>query len=755
MTIPDIQRTSRQSRRVIHALRVTALVSAVSIILWLTQTAAASEDAERDLRVLQPGDNLIGWVGYQAPVQDLFDQIPQALLVYAWDAESSSYRFSTPRFQGSLREIEPGMGLIVRIDSEDPVQWRQPTVADGEWVSLKPGPNLVAWTGPSGTPIDLAVRSIGASFTQALYSNAATGELGQFLSDSRATAEPQHQLRRGDGLWVFSTTETRWLQPSGERALRALGPPPDHVRWYASFDKYLDANGIPIMATENVADEALFRAAAIFDEMLVNRPDIRDTLVRRRVPIVILGESESVFDLTPYRQYRDRIELKPFGEEGPRGVGPNDLTPTLVPEENLLCLDSDRLPGYDLTVHEYAHAVDYAVGASLRSGHFHSTLASAYRSAREAGFWEGTHAMRNVREFWASGVQAWFGLIGDRLYPRVSNRMELMHYAPSLANLIAETLGDIQVDSTCQRAEARSQGATLSHFIGGSLFDGSGAPIWDAAVRVSTASGNQLDRVSYTLTDGAFGLLAEPGNYRVEFYFDGCRVYYLEPGPTPFKPLAASLPVVDQDVILDVRLPEDLCRHRFAGSVLSARGDPLTGVTVVAQGPVATITTGTSSAGSFLFRFVDAGSYRLRFEYRGCQFVFDGEDLVRGPWPSDAFMAEQLGAKAFDLRLPEGACEATISGRILNEQGEPAVNAFVSVYQPWRSEPIQVKPDGAFDLPVDLGGEHVLLISTPACRVFYGTNGSSTDPSMVTPLRIANQHVEGLEITIPNDICGT
>ena len=285
-------------------MRLAGLVSALLLALLLTQTLVASEEAPLGARTLLPGDNLIGWVGYPTTTEAFFEQIPEAELIYTWDAQLSRYRFSAPGLEASLSMIEPGMGLIVRISGEEPVIWDQPTAADGERLTLEAGPNLVAWTGPSGTPLDLAVRSIGQSLTQALYWIPETKEFGIFKPDAKPTDEVQPKLRRGDALWVFSKNVSTWLQASGDRALHPLGPPPDHIRWYRSFDKYLDADGLAIISTENVADEALFRAAAIADEMLVNRPDIRDTLVRQRVHIVVVGQSEETYDLAPFRRFR-------------------------------------------------------------------------------------------------------------------------------------------------------------------------------------------------------------------------------------------------------------------------------------------------------------------------------------------------------------------------------------------------------------------------------------------------------------------
>ena len=539
--------------------RLIAVTCVLSLALWLTEALAAGEQDSPNLRILHPGDNLIGWVGYAAPTQDLFDQIPQAELIYTWDAESSRYHFAARNLQSSLQTVRPGMGLVVRIAGDEPVEWSQPTVADGEWVALRAGANLVAWTGPSGTPIDLAVRSIGDSFTHALYSSAQSSELAVYQTGSRLETGPLHRLRRGDGLWVFNSSASNWLQPSGGRALYPLGPPPDHVRWYASFDKYLDADGIAVIATENVTDEALFRAAAIFDEMLVNRPDIRDTLIRHRVHIVVVGRTEDTFDLTPYRQYRDRIELEAFGPEGPRGLGPNRLTPTLIPEENLLCDQDDPYLGHDVAVHEFAHAIDFAIRSGINSGGFSSTLASAYRSGASSGPWDGTHAGRNTAEYWATGVQSWFGLVG-RFYPHKNNRLDLTHYAPDLAGLVAETLGEFELHATCQRADSRSQGAALRQLLTGSAVDADGKSIHDYQLQLRRASTGELAARAASWPDGSFRLYAPPGEYLVELAVDGCRTDPVESEPAPEEDEDANLLVVEQvDLEIELRLTRTRC----------------------------------------------------------------------------------------------------------------------------------------------------------------------------------------------------
>ncbi|MYE06335.1 MAG: zinc-dependent peptidase [Chloroflexi bacterium] len=645
---------SRRYRPSIAPLRLFAVAVALSLSLWLTQALAASEPPPPNLRILQPGDNLIGWVGYTASPQDLFDQIPEVELVYTWDAETSTYRFAARGYLASLQTIEPGMGLVVRVAGDDPVEWHQPTVADGEWVPLQAGPNLVAWTGPSGTPIELAVRSIGDSFTHALYANGENSELALFESDSRPGSEPQHQLRRGDGLWVFNTTETSWLQPSGDRALHPLGPPPDDVRWYASFDKHLDADGIAIIATENVADDALFRAAAILDDMLVNRPDIRETLIRQRVHVVVVGHEEQTFDLAPYRQYRDIVKLEPHGPGGPRGLGPNRFTPTLIPEENVLCIEGVSW-GYDIVIHEYAHAIDYALSQGASSGNFSSLLGRAYRSGIDSGLWDGSYGATNTAEFWAEAVGAWVGTGQSSSMP-FKNRLHLQEHSPLIADLITDTLGDFQVDATCHSAQSPAKGAAQNYVIRGRITDHLGEPLEGAMVWLHQASGTRIARLSPSWPDGGYSLFAEPHRYSMALSIDGCQVTRASAPRAPDDLTAGRFTLTDQDVILDLQLVEPHCTIAASGILLDANGRVVDAYDISVESESGSSRTQPSEDGQFTIRFPDDGTYALRIGYGECDYFYDGAALVHESGAALQFDARQLAAAELNLRLPRGAC---------------------------------------------------------------------------------------------------
>lgn len=733
---------------------LSALALALALALLLTQMLLASEEVEPVLvlRTLQPGDNLVGWVDYPITPQELFEQIPEAELIYAWDAQHSRYRVAARELQAGLEVINPGMGLVVRISADHPVEWEQPSAANGERLTLHPGPNLVAWTGPSDSPIDLAVRSIGDTFEHALYWMSDQQQHGVFEPGRGTSNESMHTLRRGDALWVFGTEETSWLQPSGDRPLHPLGPPPDHIRWYASFDKYLDADGIAFISTENVADEALFRAAAIFDEMLVNRPDIRQTLVRRRVHIVVVGQTEETFDLTPYKQYRDRIELEPHGPGGPRGLGPNQFTPTLVPEENLLCLDGDRFQGHDVAVHEYAHAIDFAISSGLQSGNFRSALTAAYRTGREAGFWEGTHAMRNTAEYWATGVQAWLGVVG-RFYSTVINRHALTHYAPSLATLVADTLGDIQLHTSCQPADAKSQGSTERILVSGSLLDSEGEvlPGVDVVLRPQSDSGTFVQ--TSLSPKGKFTTFVKPGTYTLRYSIEGCQVYHGKDGLILELPSADPISLIDEDWSVAHQLRAGMCQLISTGKITNSKGMPLAKLNLSLSSRNRLSRGMILPNGEFKIRVPEPGQFYVQIHYKTCYYAYDGQDVISMSLGAPLVEAARLTGSPLDFKLPANACAGEISGKVLDQSGQPAQGAIVSLYQPDFLVGYPVQSDGRFSRQVDWPADHILVIHSNGCRLFFGANEFSEDLSDVEPLKMRESRIRDLEIRIPPDVC--
>ena len=440
---------------------VSALSAALSLLLWLSAAAADTASANGQHRVLQPGNNPIGWVGAQTTPDALLAQIPSAVLIYAWDAENATYLFDTSALEGTLRVIEPGMGLIVRIDALEPVTWRQPSTAVSRRIDLHPGPNLVAWTSANQTPIDLALAVIDDAAMSASFWDRSEGAMRSF-PDSDGGQSASHQLMHGDGLWVFASVSAAWRQAELGRPLHLVGRPDAGVRWSGSFDKYLDSDGLDIFANQETSSESLVRAAELIDNMLTNRPDIRDAMAENRYQTVIVGRSERTYDLAPYQ---DLEGVYPEAYErggGPRGLGGSTHYPTLFPEEGLLCLTNDGYRDYSVSVHEFAHTIDDTLTTAPEFADsqppFRVRLAAAYEQAQTSLLWEQTYAISLAIEFWAEIVTVWMGVYGPDYAsrsalapdPTLISRDGLEEHAPYAAELIEDTLGEVDFTASCK-----------------------------------------------------------------------------------------------------------------------------------------------------------------------------------------------------------------------------------------------------------------------------------------------------------------
>ncbi len=171
--------------------------------------------AETVTTVLQPGWNMVGWLGPEAPVTDLFEAIPALELVSAWDAAEQRYRRrgrnSIPRY--ALEVVAPGMGLWLKLGGDLPFQWTRPASATSVLLSLQAGRNLVGWAGRDETAIDEATSRFGDSLVRTWQWDAKTQAYKQYRPGAERSSSAIAALDHGDGLFVELTADARWWQP--------------------------------------------------------------------------------------------------------------------------------------------------------------------------------------------------------------------------------------------------------------------------------------------------------------------------------------------------------------------------------------------------------------------------------------------------------------------------------------------------------------------------------------------------------------
>jgi hypothetical protein len=233
--------------------------------------------------------------------------------------------------------------------------------------------------------------------------------------------------------------------------LRAtIQPVPDSLGVDPFYRKYVDADGIPVLASDKVPDDALLVARDIVNSMLAMRPDVRQVMIERRWRTGVIAEVEMTMDIPEYS--RLKRPGAPAGEpvvqadrdyhaNRSRGLGGN---PTTGAEENLLGYPGTRYYGEHIFVHEFSHAV--MSGLRTADPELYAQIKVAYDSAMAAGKYVHSdgrrhYATTNQNEYWAEGAQWWFfSNYGECFAGQVTVETpeEFRAYDPTLFELLSQ-----------------------------------------------------------------------------------------------------------------------------------------------------------------------------------------------------------------------------------------------------------------------------------------------------------------------------
>jgi len=228
-----------------------------------------------------------------------------------------------------------------------------------------------------------------------------------------------------------------------------IGPVPASLGVSPFYKKYVDALGIPVLASEKVPDAALLVARDIVNTMLASRPDLRKALIARGWRTGVIAEVEMTMDIPEYSKMKrpgaPREEPvtqadRDYHANRSRGLGGN---PTTGAEENLLGYPGTRYWGEHIFVHEFAHAMMTAIRDVDPA--MHAEIRAAYDAAMAAGKYvhaDGRkhYATTNANEYWAEGVQWWFFSNYGECFAgnvKVESPEEFAAYDPALNELIS------------------------------------------------------------------------------------------------------------------------------------------------------------------------------------------------------------------------------------------------------------------------------------------------------------------------------
>ena len=221
----------------------------------------------------------------------------------------------------------------------------------------------------------------------------------------------------------------------------------------AFYTKYCVADGVAIVASDEVPDTALQRAQLLVAAMLAPvRADAVAAIHDARVRVGVIGVDQVTTDLPEHADLNEAFPL----DEGDwntrtRGVAATLARPlTSAAEENLLCAPGDRYVGESILVHEFAHTV-HEQGVAVVDASFDGRLDAAYDAAIASGTWGGTYAATNAIEYWAEGVQSYFEVNGvnDASHGDIGTRALLQDRDPALFDLVDEVFAGAPALDLC------------------------------------------------------------------------------------------------------------------------------------------------------------------------------------------------------------------------------------------------------------------------------------------------------------------
>ena len=195
---------------------VALLVAALGLGVASTHGSASAQAPASDTITtqLQPGWNMVGWLGPDTTAGELFDAIPTLNLIVAWEADAQRYRWAWRPTAGSrgLHEIHRGWGLALHVLGEAAVEWTRPAAEGVVLLRLRAGTNLVTWSGLDGTPIEEAIDWLGDAVVGASRWNAATRASERYRPGAPPSANTLRTLNHGDALWVRLSEDASWWQ---------------------------------------------------------------------------------------------------------------------------------------------------------------------------------------------------------------------------------------------------------------------------------------------------------------------------------------------------------------------------------------------------------------------------------------------------------------------------------------------------------------------------------------------------------------
>ena len=781
------------------ALAIAAALAALLLSAGLTNAQEPPETATR----LEPGLNLVGWVGEPTPVSQLFQQIPRLEAIWAWDAELRDWIVAAPgapEWLGGLGRVTAGMGLRMQLGGDQPFIWRRSTEPTRGLVKLRTGWNLVAWSGADGAAIGDVVKGIGWSLRTVSRWDAANQQRVTWTSPERSaqvianTGADQGDadddaempgIRRGEALWIEVARAVNWLQPT---------------------------DVLPRLVFPGGASEEL--QARVREDVESVLTFFRDQYGIQADPDFTIYTAKDV-DALIQAQKDDGKEIDDSGaaslrawwnRQGAWGGYEIVIKQSHWPED--LSTDEISWARYTIT-HEYFHVMQWQLLGSSTSIWLTEGTASWVDDEHKVLEGERTwHDLRDVRlsaitndtptlrsaesdnAFWqyTLGWLAADQLIADagldsliEVYRRFSPTEIGPHgrwestpdWRTAFQQVSGQPVSEFYATfDAWQREQAAANPATTSSYEGGwirgRVMDGTRAPIASVfvnAVRVEGETSVGWNQRAETDADGSFAVRApEDGDYRLSVdVSDDCTGYYRRGEVVAEEEMAQPVQVDGADVNeITIRTSGSVCGRYIRGQVVGPDGEPLAGISVTAYNSATDSSTQaalTAHDGSFAAQVPTPGKYRLELDLsNGCNVHYASKGSTFEQDRASLITVDDADVGGISIEVPAGMCAYQIRGSVAQLNGQPLADTYMHACLEddrgcvaWAGR--YTDDDGAFVITVPTEGRYHIEFNLNDCRIYFRAGGLTTVYSERSTVRVEGRDARLSQLQIPERMC--
>ena len=182
------------------------------------------------------------------------------------------------------------------------------------------------------------------------------------------------------------------------------------------YMQYVNVNGIHMISSHKVSEEAIYAACKTIDFMTSSLPEnVLDSMVAVGTKVAIMGRYEGTTDIPEHAHLANDTTLN--WDLRARGLGGTVEEPlTSCAEENLLCYQIDKYHAEDILIHEFARSI-HLIGIKLTDSLFDEKLEVLFNKALDAGKYKDVYAATNIEEYWVEGIQNWFNVNAEVAEP--------------------------------------------------------------------------------------------------------------------------------------------------------------------------------------------------------------------------------------------------------------------------------------------------------------------------------------------------